>query len=213
MEKGEENRKHRWLMGTYIFMERVEVCLMDIQDGRRHSNSFNNGAAGFHQLKDWSKTHGNELSKDTLCCVGHTGLNTRELVHYLLSQEVDVWLESLENIKRRMKHLLDKSDKMDVGRITYYALLRQEHAVLINLTRVSVGKLKDLQGNRTRLVNAIQLLQAASHELEGVDAESVKMLEIVNREALHGLETSLRRVEEMINQYINSSKLKVARNA
>ncbi len=203
MEPEKQNQTYHWILGIYIFQERLNTCLVHIREGGRCCHAFNPGTLGLRDLKAWTRQQGNELGKDTLSCIGHTGLNTREVVQYLLSQEVEVWLESLEQIRRGN----GKSDKINAERIADYALHHQGLAQVVDFTGSSLEKLKDLQGNRTRLMQAIQNLQGSTQELKKIDIESGTIMERVNRDALRGLEKSLEQVEVKISLYIGSMKL------
>jgi transposase len=136
----------------------------------------------------------------------HTGLYTRQLVHYLLSRQVCVWLESSLHIKRSMGLVRGKSDAIDAQRIARFAHTHQGHAKPLNLTALTLEKLKDLNANRKRLMKAIQSLKVSTKELKQVDPESGKTVERVNRDAIRGLEKSLLAVEEKISEFIKADE-------
>ncbi len=94
-------------------------------------------------MKHWPKSFGCELETDTLFCMEHTGVYTRKLVHYLLSREVAVWLETPLQIKRSIGLVRGKDDKIDSERIARYAFLQQDKAILVNLSGLTIEKLKD----------------------------------------------------------------------
>jgi transposase len=60
----------------------------------------------------------------------HTGLYTRQLVHYLLGRQVNVWLESSLHIKRSMGLVRGKSDAIDAQRIARFAHAHQNQSNL-----------------------------------------------------------------------------------
>jgi len=65
--------------------------------------------------------------------VEHAGLYTRQFVHYLLSRQVNVWLESSMHIKRSMGLVRGKSDAIDAQQIARLAHARQGEAKPLNL--------------------------------------------------------------------------------
>ncbi len=178
-------------------------------DGQILEHKLNNNAEGFKKLKAFSKQHGCELGAETLVCMEHTGLYTRRLVHYLLGRQVKVWLENGLQIKRSIGLVRGKDDKVDAQRIARYALLQQDKAVLLNLSGLTLEKLKDLQANRNRLLKALHSLKTSLKELLSVDPVSGKTLEKVNKDAIKGLEKSLEQVEEKMSEFIEQdSELK-----
>ena len=136
----------------------------------------------------------------------HTGLYTRQFVHYLLSRQVNVWLESSLHIKRSMGLVRGKNDKIDAERIARFAFTHQPDVKTVNLSGLTLEKLKDLNANRNRIMKALQSLRVSSNELKLVDPESGKTIERVNREAIRGLEKSLQLVEDKITQYIQADE-------
>jgi transposase len=213
MENQGQNQMYRWILGLLISVESLNAFMISTTDEKEYCTLFHSNLAGFRDLKEWTQQRGCKFNADTLSCIGHTGINTRELVQYLLSQEVEVWLESVEQIKRKMGTHREKSEKMDAECVARYALLHQNQASIVNLTGSSLEKLRDLQGNRSRLVQAIQILQLGTQALKKVDADSGNMLESVNREALRGLEKSLEQAEKKISRYVGSLKLSLRKRA
>ncbi len=125
-------------------------------------------------MKTWLKSHGCQLEADTLACMEHTGLYTRKLVHYLLSRQVHVWLESSLQIKRSIGLQRGKDDKIDAQRIAKYALLHSNQANLVTVSSLTLAKLKDLQASRNRLKKALKSIQTTIQELLLVDTASGK---------------------------------------
>jgi transposase len=136
----------------------------------------------------------------------HTGLYTRLLVHYLLSREVKVWLESSLQIKRSQGLVRGKTDRIDAQRIARYAHVHQNKAQIMQISVLTMEKLKDLQANRRRLMKALQSLRVSTAELQLFDPSSGKLIDQVNREAIRGLEKSLDKVDEQILAHIGEDE-------
>jgi transposase len=136
----------------------------------------------------------------------HTGLYTRLLVHYLVSREVKVWLEGSLQIKRSQGLIRGKSDKIDAQRIARYAHVYQSKAQIMQISLLTLEKLKDLQANRKRLMKALQMLRTSAEELKQFDASTAKVVDKVNREAIRGLEKSLDKVDAQILTFINEDE-------
>jgi transposase len=206
MEKSVENQPYLWILGIDVSKESIDACLIRQEDGQLFENKFHNNVSGFKHLKMWCKQQQCEFDKGTLCCMEHTGLYTRLLVHYLLSRDVGVWLESSLQIKRSQGLVRGKSDKIDAQRIARYARLYQSKAQIVEMSVLTLEKLKDLQANRRRLMKALQTIRTSAEELKQFDASTAKLMDKVNREAIRGLEKSLDKVDEQILTFIGEDE-------
>ena len=74
-----------FVLGIDVSKDSLDVCLVCCGDGRQLSHKANNNPAGFRRMKSWLKQQGCEAGPETLACMEHTGLYTRQLVHYLLA--------------------------------------------------------------------------------------------------------------------------------
>jgi transposase len=202
MEKSEISQPYQWVLGIDVSKESIDACLIRKADGQLFESKFHNNLSGFRHLKAWCKQMQCECDQQTLCCMEHTGLYTRLLVHYLLSRQVNVWLESSLQIKRCQGLVRGKSDKIDAQRIARYASLYQHKAQIMQVSVLTLEKLKDLQANRRRLMKALQTLRTTAEELKAFDASTAKLIDKVNREAIRGLEKSLDKVDEQILTFI-----------
>jgi len=206
MKKLPQNPLYLFILGVDVSKDSLDVCLIGNEDGQLFEQKLNNNAEGFKKLKAFCKQNGCELGAETLVCMEHTGLYTRRLVHYLLGRQAGVWLEHALQIKRSIGLVRGKDDKVDAQRIARYALLQQGQANLLNLSGMTLEKLKDLQANRNRLLKALHSLKVSLKELLSVDPESGKTLEKVNKDAIRGLEKSLEQVEEKMSEFIEKDE-------
>ena len=206
MEKSNQIQSPSWILGVDVSKDSIDVCLIRRTDGQLFENKFHNHASGFKKLKQWCKQHDCECDASVLCCMEHTGMYTRLLVHYLISREVQIWLESSLQIKRSQGLVRGKSDKIDAQRIARYANLFYERANILEVSTFTLEKLKDLQTNRKRLLKALQALRMSVSELKQFDPDSGKLVENTNRDAIRGLEKSLEKVDEKILSYISQDE-------
>lgn len=206
MENTEKNQPYSWILGIDVSKESIDACLIRQSDGQLFENKFHNNLSGFRHLKAWCKQMQCECDQHTLCCMEHTGLYTRLLVHYLISREVAVWLEGSLQIKRSQGLVRGKSDKIDAQRIARYAHVYQGKAHIMEINVLTLEKLKDLQANRRRLMKALQTIRTSAEELKQFDASTAKLMEKVNREAIRGLEKSLDKVDEQILTFISEDE-------
>lgn len=206
MEKSDQIQPYLWILGIDVSKESIDACLIRKHDGQLFENKFHNNLSGFRHLKSWCKQMQCECDQQTLCCMEHTGLYTRLLVHYLVSRDVNVWLEGSLQIKRCQGLTRGKSDKIDAQRIARYAYLYQSKAQIMQVSLLTLEKLKDLQANRRRLMKALQTLRTSAEELKTFDASTAKVIDKVNREAIRGLEKSLDKVDEQILSFIGEDE-------
>ncbi|GAB3832330.1 IS110 family transposase [Pontibacter rugosus] len=202
MEKLMQPQVSPFILGVDVSKDSLDVCLTRRGEVPLHHQKFNNNSEGFQRMKAWMKQQGCEAGPDTLCCMEHTGMYTRQLVHYLLARQVHVWLESALQIKRSIGMVRGKDDKVDAQRIARYALLHQQEAQCLSLSGVTLERLKDLQASRSRLIKALKSIKGTIKELLQIDPVSGKTLEQVNRKAIRGLEKSKELVEEKMQQFI-----------
>lgn len=207
MEKSEQIQPYNWILGIDVSKQSIDACLIRSSDGQVFENKFNNNLSGFRHLKRWCKLQACECDAHTLCCMEHTGLYTRLLVHYLISREVAIWLESSLQIKRSQGLVRGKSDRIDAQRIARYAHVYQSKANVVQITALTLEKLKDLQANRKRLMNALQSLRTSVEELKQFDPVNGKTIEQTNRDAVRGLEKSLEKVDEQILNFISEDEM------
>ena len=206
MEKSSQIQSYGWVLGIDVSKQSIDACLIRNSDGQLFESKFHNNLSGFRHLKQWCKEQGCECNGTTLCCMEHTGLYTRLLVNYLIGREVGVWLESSLQIKRSQGLVRGKSDKIDAQRIARYAHVYQNKANVLQISVLTLEKLKDLQANRRRLMNALKSLRTSVAELKQFDPATGKTLEKTNQEAIRGLEKSLDKVDEQILSYINEDQ-------
>lgn len=160
---------YAFILGIDVSKESLDVCLIKTADGHMLYLKLNNNMQGYQKMKAWLKEHGCEAEADLLVCLEHTGLYTRKLVNYLLGRGVAVWLESTLQIKRSIGLVKGKDDKIDAQRIAKYALLQGDRINLVNLSGLTLEKLKDLQANRNRLKKALKSIKTTIRNLLLVD--------------------------------------------
>ena len=94
MEKPINLQAPAFILGIDVSKDSLDVCLISCSDSRQLCHKLNNNPSGFRRMKAWLKQHGCEAGPETLCCLEHTGLYTRQVVHYLMARDVQVWMES-----------------------------------------------------------------------------------------------------------------------
>lgn len=179
----------------------IDVCLLNLELYQEHQQ-FENSVKGFGELKSWLRNKDFFSEKKSLFCMEHTGLYTRQLVSTLLQWGCSVWMESALHLKRSMGMTRGKSDKVDAYRIARYAKTNADKAVLVQLSSSTLQQLKDLMGNRSRIMKALQALKVSTNEISRVDKASGKELAKLNTQAISGLLKSKTKVEKRMLEII-----------
>ncbi len=193
------------LMQSYVGIDvsklTIDVCVLNQELYQEH-HQFENSSKGFVELKTWLRNKDFFSEKKSLFCMEHTGLYTRQLVGMLLQWGCSVWMESALHLKRSMGMTRGKSDKVDSYRIARYAMTNADKAVLIKLSSSTLQQLKDLMGNRTRIMKALQALKVSTNEINRVDKATGKELAKLNAQAINGLMKSKNKVEKRMLEII-----------
>ena len=183
----------------------IDVSIITPQ-GEHDYQQFENTLKDFNCMINWLNKKNYFSFKDSLFCMEHTGLYTRELVSFLMQHEAQVWMESALHLKRSIGMTRGKNDKVDSYRIARYAMTNNDKAILLKLSSGTLIKLKDLMANRERLSKNYQSLKIATQELIRVDKSIGKELEKLNDAALKGILKSKSKVEKRMLQLINEDK-------
>jgi transposase len=105
--------------------------------------TFQNGNEGFKEMNRWLGSKGVTISK-SFFCMEATGTYTYELCQFLEEHKVPYSVQSPLHLKRSFGLTHGKNDKVDAGRIAYYAYLHREDIKVSRLASDSVRKLKSL---------------------------------------------------------------------
>ncbi len=155
MKKTESTQvNYPFIVGIDVSKESIDACMIDVSTQRHYRKVLTNTKEGYLKLKRWMKQHGNDDHEQTLICMEHMGIYTRNLVKYLMSRGVKVWLESSLHIKRSIGLARGKSDKIDAERIARFAMVHQREAKLVKLSHPSLERLQNLKRLRSRLLKS-----------------------------------------------------------
>lgn len=207
MKKEEKlQESYPYVVGIDVSKESIDACMLQMNTNRSISVTLTNTQEGYKKLKRWMKQHGNDAHEQTLFCMEHMGIYTRNLVKYLMSRGGKVWLESSLHIKRSMGLARGKSDKIDAKRIARFAMVHQGEAKLVKLTHPTLERLQNLKGLRSRLLKSKLSQERALSEMEHFDKKAASEMRRLSKTALEGLAKSLKRVEEKLLEVIQIDK-------
>lgn len=169
-------------------------------------NQFTNNNKGLKELVNWLKTnHSN--AEDTLICLEHTGLYGKTINQNLLEKEFKVWVEMSLKIIRSLGIQRGKNDKIDAGRIAYYAMKNQEDAKIYQPPREVVSKIRKLLTLRDHLVKTKAVLVKNTNELKVFEPELAKLSQKSSKSTIQGIEKDLKSIEKQLDKLIESDEV------
>jgi len=141
--------------------------------------------------------------EDMVFCMEFTGVYINHLVGVLQQKKAAIWLESALHIKRSLGLQRGKNDRVDAERIARFAYKNRDEVKCWAPPRKVLEQLKQLQGQRQRLITAKKELEAILTEKDFLDADVARTLEEMNQPAIEGLNNSIANVEARIKQLID----------
>lgn len=196
------NEQQKYFIGIDVSKLTMDVCIVN-QQGLCEYQQFANNPTGFKKMHTWLLQTKWFSYKNSLFCMEHTGIYTRQLVQFLMLQMANVWMESALHLKRSMGMTRGKNDKVDSFRIARYAMTNADRAKLISLSNNTLQLLKDLMSSRERIHKAYQAIEVSIKEMERIDKLTGKELRRLNKAALNGLKKSKQGVEAKMLEIIN----------
>ena len=205
MNTNEKNQAYLFYVGVDLSKEKFDAVFLRSSQDPLHC-IFNNKKSGIKRFISWLEKQEDFSFQQSLICMEHTGLYSRELVRALMQIHAPVWLESSLQIKKSLGFLRGKNDKIDAHRIAYYAEKYADRARLVQPNNETLQKLQDLLAARDRLLKSIGQLKRPLHELKRIDPDTYKYLQRINRPVINQLRKSLHQIKNEILQVINSDE-------
>jgi len=205
MNTNEKNQAYLFYVGVDLSKEKFDAVFLCRSQDPQH-RIFDNKKSGIKRFISWLEKQEDFSFQQSLICMEHTGLYSRELVKVLMQINAPVWLESSLQIKKSLGFLRGKNDKIDAHRIAYYAEKYADRARLVQSNNETLRKLQDLLAARDRLLKSIGQLQRPLQELKRIDPDTYRDLQRINRPVINQLRKSLYQIKNEILQVINSDE-------
>ena len=205
MNSKEKKQSYLFQVGVDLSKLKFDVVLRTRSEELGH-RVFANNKSGIMKFITWLVGQDGFSFEQTLICMEHTGLYSRELVKELVNREAFVWLESFLQIKKSLGLTRGKSDKIDSSRIAYYAEKYSDKARLVQSNNEVLQQLQDLLAARDRLLKTVGQLQKPLKELKRIDSSSSQDLERINRPVILQLKNSLKQIKTELITVINSDE-------
>jgi len=201
----EKEQIQQSFIGTDVSKLTLDVSIIN-NSGFHLYEQFENNPKGFKKLNEWLNECPFFNFSNSLFCMEHTGIYTRQFVEFLLLHNANVWMESALHLKRSMGMTRGKNDKIDSYRIARYAMTNCDKAKLVSLSNETLQLIKDLMCSRDRINKAIQSIKVSVREMERVDKIAGKEIAKLNKAALTGLLKSKAAIEKRILELIETDQ-------
>jgi transposase len=193
-------------IGIDVSKETLDIALIrNNNKSNIYSFKVTNNLSGFKKMKHWLRSEKIRFEQ-AVFCIEHTGLYSKPIGRFILSQEGNLWMEMSLKIIRSMGVQRGKNDKIDAIRIALYAHRCQEEMKLYEPPRPIVEKLRILLQLRKRLMNSRNILQVPCDELRSIDEQAGKEATKLIKPSVSALEKNIDAVNAQIDKLIESDE-------
>lgn len=165
---------------------------------------FDNTVEGIKALHQWLKKQSVTFDENSLLVIENTGIYHRLIWEYCSTHLLPIYIGNAAHIKWSFGIARGKSDQIDCKRLCDYACKHAEDLKATSALNPVLIKLKDLMTARSRLLKQTGSINVYLKELKTSNSKEVQQLmERAHKDALSGLEKSLKRIEQHIGQLVN----------
>lgn len=203
--------KFKSFVGIDISKKTFDAAFIFQEPGSFIHHCFSQTTEGFTGFVKWLNDHQITL-QDTLICMEHTGLYTNGITRFLVEAKAHLWVEMAIKIKLSMGLQRGIDDKASSVNIAEYAMRFSDKAKLWKPADTELIALRNLIGQRDRIVNSISQLRVPIEEMKscGSDNEG-KKLERLQLPAIKGLQKAKEKIEKAISDFIAAEE-KISKN-
>jgi len=168
---------------------------------------FSQKPEGFKKMLQWLQQHNVLADAKTLFCMEYTGLYNTGLVHYLVKNKAQLWVEMPLRIKKAGGFERGTDDKAAAVKIAWYALRYQDQVKLWQPLDSSIERIKNLIAQRDRIINSINHLSVPVNELNECGcAPEAKIMEKLQKPVLRALQKSKLAIEALITKTVQKDE-------
>lgn len=197
----------KFYLGMDVSKLWVDLAVLPVVNHHKQAMAtarFDNTAGGLKTLHQWLKKQSVSFDGNSLLVIENTGIYHRLIWEYCSNHQLPVYIGNAAHIKWSFGIVRGKSDRIDSQRLCEYAWKHADDLKATPALNPVFIKLKDLMTARSRLLAQMGSIKVYLKELKLSNSKEVqKLMEQAHKDALRGLETSLKRVEQHINQVIS----------
>lgn len=203
--------KFKSFVGIDISKKTFDAALFFQEPGSFIHRCFPQTTEGFIAFLKWLKDHQVTL-QDTLICMEHTGLYTNGITRFLVEAKANLWVEMAIKIKLSMGLQRGTNDKASSVTIAEYAMRFSDKAKLWKPVDTEILELRNLIGQRDRVINSLMQLRVPVEEMKSCGSEKQGTeLERLQLPAINGLKKAKEKIEKAISDFIAAEE-KISNN-
>ena len=195
--------KRTWFIGIDISKKTLDVVIYD-QEKRSTKKHFviTNDKKGFKEMLKALKKEGVKIN-EAFVCLEYSGIYGLE-IGFFLQGKVDFCFMSPLHIKRSLGLTRGKSDKLDAYKISRFCYLFRDELTPTTMDSEIILKLKNLMGERNRVVNASKIEKQVVKELSAQLGKST--VKRANKR-LKLLQIDLKEIEKEIIELLDTNDM------
>lgn len=195
---------YSFFIGSDISKEVIDVSFH--KDGQAiYLGQYANSSQGFKLLVKELSKNTKALKKDWFICFENTGIYSKPLLEWLISNEIPCREENALKISKSLGLRRGKDDKVDSLDICQYAFEKRDNIIPSVLPSQLIIKLKKFLARRDFLVRQRQSLKVSLKEQKGfIDSEIYNELEPGNTLLINAYDCQIKAIESSIQSLIKS---------
>ena len=193
-------------MGCDIAQDTFTFCLRDQAQVICQGEIPNSKKSIQKWLKELKQVNHIDLT-GVIFCLEHTGIYGMLLMHTLHSRSLTVCVEGAASIKLSLGLQRGKNDRVDAQRIAEYAMRYTDRLKQWRPKREVLERLQLLNGMRSRLIKAGNVLKSHTTEVgKFLGRQEYMLLKRGTQESLKAIEANIKKADEAIESLIKSDE-------
>lgn len=199
-----QTREFTLFIGIDMSKRNFDACVLNLNGEKLGSKKFDNNTPGFILFIEWVSSFYED--GELIFCMEYTGVYSRLLGMYIQDEGFHLCMESGYVIKRSGGIVKGKTDKIDAFRIADFALCNKHKIRITEKYNIELFELQYLMSCRRRLIDQLKALQTPLKEAKDyAGSTAYELVKTASKSAIIGVQESLKKVDEMIDEKIESN--------
>lgn len=200
----------KFFMGIDVSKPWFDVSLLAVEHHQKQAlqtERFSNDAAGLKLYEKWLKSFKVSFNANTILVIENTGIYHRLIWSFCSKKNIPIHIGNAAHIKWSFGIARGKNDKIDSIRLCQYAYKHYDELKATPVLDPVLMQLKDLMTSRSKLLSQKNSNKTYLKELKSVSDKTVQaILEKAYKSAIAGIEASIEKIEELIEQVIDKNE-------
>lgn len=201
---------NKFFLGIDVSKPYFDVSLLVVTDHQKQalqSERFTNDAEGIKVYEKWLKKLKVSFDDNTILVIENTGIYHRLIWGFCSKKNIPIHIGNAAHIKWSFGIARGKNDKIDAMRLCQYAHKHYDELKATPALNPVLMQLKDLMTSRTKLLSQKNSNKTYIKELKNVTDKKVQStLEKAFKEAIAGIEKSIKNIEALIVETITQNE-------